>query len=39
MLTELHNRHFSERLFYADSLPNGVSACYNGNIAAMRVAL
>ena len=39
MLTEIHNEHFSERLYYADSLMSGVGACHNGNIAAMRVAL
>ena len=38
MLTELHNKHFSERLYYADSLPSGVDACHNGNIAAAYIA-
>ncbi len=38
MLTETRNKHFSERLYYADSLMSGVSACHNGNIAAIRVA-
>ena len=38
MLTESHNKHFSERLFYADSLPSGVGACHNGNIAAAYIA-
>lgn len=39
MLTELHNRHFSERLFYADSVSAfvGVSPCFNGNIAVSRI--
>ena len=39
MLTKLHNRHFSERLFYADSVSAfvGVSPCFNGNIAVSRV--
>ena len=37
MLTETNNKHFSERLFYADSLFDNVPfalPCYNGNIAA-----
>ena len=38
MLTRAHNKHFSERLFYVDSLPQTASACYNGNIAASRIA-
>lgn len=38
MLTETRNKHFSERLYYADSLPSGVSACHNGNIAAAYIA-
>jgi len=38
MLTETRNKHFSERLYYADSLMSGVGACHNGSIAAMRVA-
>mgnify|MGYP003478011502 CR=1 len=39
MLTELHNRHFSERLFYADSVSAfvGASPNYNGNIAVSRI--
>lgn len=31
------NSRFSERLFYGDSLPQGATACYNGNIAATTV--
>ena len=38
MPTETRNKHFSERLYYADSLPSGVSACHNGNIAAAYMA-
>ena len=38
MLTETRNKHFSERLFYADNLPSGVGACHNGNIAAAYMA-
>lgn len=34
MLTEIQNKHFSERLYYADNLPESATACYNGNIAA-----
>ena len=37
MLTETRNRHFAERLFYADNLPQSATACYNGNIAALRI--
>ena len=39
MLTKIHNRHFSERLFYADSVSAfvGVSPCFNGNIAVSRI--
>lgn len=42
MLTEAQNRHFSEKLYYADipsgALPNpNVTKCYNGNISAMSV--
>lgn len=39
MLTEVHNKHFSERLFYADNLPLSVSPCRNGNISAMLITL
>ena len=35
MLTETHNKHFSERLYYADN--PSATACYNGNISAARV--
>lgn len=38
MLTETRNKHFSERLYYVDSLPQTATACYNGNIAAARIA-
>ena len=34
----MSNRHFSERLYYADNLPEGVSSCYNGNISASHIA-
>jgi len=34
MLTKTDNSHFSESLFYADTLPLPVQKCYNGNIAA-----
>lgn len=37
MLTETRNKHFSERLFYVDSLSVNVpfaQPCYNGNTAA-----
>ena len=42
MLTAMHNRHFSEDLYYADipsgALPNpNVTKCYNGNISAMTI--
>ena len=37
MLTNIRNRHFSERLFYADSLPQYAYACYNGNVSVMNV--
>ena len=37
MLTETRNRHFTERLFYADSLPQYATVCRNGNIAALRI--
>lgn len=33
-LTHIRSKAFSEHLFYADSLVNGMSARYNGNIAA-----
>ena len=36
-LTASVNSRFSERLFYGDSLPQGATACYNGNIAAATV--
>ena len=36
-LTQLSSGDFSERLFYADSLPNGATANYNGNIAAIHL--
>ena len=35
--TAIENRHFSERLYYGENVPNGSSACYNGNIAATTV--
>ena len=35
--TQSVNRHFSEYLFYADSLPNGSTAYYNGSISASRI--
>lgn len=35
MLTETQNKHFSERLYYADN--PSATACYNGNISAARV--
>lgn len=38
MLTETHNKHFSERLYYADNLPDGANPCRNGNIAAIHTA-
>ena len=38
MLTETNNKHFSERLYYADNLPLHASPCYNGNISAARIA-
>ena len=38
-LTKLSNAHFSEHLFYADSLPNYANAYYNGNISAMNICL
>lgn len=34
MLTQTRNKHFSERLFYADCLPQAAHACYNGNLSA-----
>ena len=37
MLTGTRNRHFTERLFYADSLPQSAAACCGGNIAALRI--
>jgi RHS repeat-associated protein len=39
MLTETRNKHFSERLYYADSVFQVLHAthCYNGNIAASRI--
>lgn len=40
MLTETKNRHFSERLFYADSLSllsSSAIPCHNGNISAAQV--
>lgn len=33
-LTASVNSRFSEHLFYGDSIPQGATACYNGNIAA-----
>lgn len=36
-LTASVNSRFSERLFYGDSLPQGTTACYNGNIAAATI--
>lgn len=38
MLTETNNKHFSERLFYADNVSNFSHAtpCYNGNISVAR---
>ena len=38
MLTETNNKHFSERLYYAENLPPHASPCYNGNISAARIA-
>ena len=38
-LSALLNEHFSEYLFYADSLLNDAVACYNGNISAMNICL
>ena len=38
MLTETDNKHFSEKLYYADNLPAGVGACHNGNISASHIA-
>lgn len=38
-LTKLSNAHFSEQLFYADSLPNYATPYYNGNISATSVYL
>ena len=38
-LTKLSNAHFSEHLFYADSLPNYATPYYNGNISATSVYL
>ena len=38
MQTETSSKHFSERLYYADNLPENVSACHNGNISAIRTA-
>ena len=35
--TQSVNRHFSEYLFYADTLPNGATAYYNGSISASRI--
>ena len=35
MLTETDNKHFSEKLYYADNIPDGVNPCRNGNIAAL----
>ena len=42
MLTEMHNRHYSEQLFYADQslladFAPHAQACYNGNIAATQM--
>lgn len=39
MLTETRNKHFSERLYYADSVfqVQHATHCYNGNIAASRI--
>lgn len=34
MLPQTRNKLFSERLFYADSLPQAAHACYNGNLSA-----
>ncbi len=36
-LTASVNSRFTERLFYGDSLPQGATACYNGNIAATTI--
>ena len=33
-LIDIQSNTFSEHLFYADDLENGMTACYNGNIAA-----
>ena len=39
MLTEAHNKHYSERLFYADNvwLFNTASPCHNGNISVSQI--
>ena len=40
MLIESHNKYFSEKLYYADSLgrlSSFATACYNGNIAASKL--
>ena len=37
MLTETSNKHFSERLYYADNLPEFATACHNGNISASTI--
>ena len=36
-LTKITSGDFTEQLFYADSLPQGASATYNGNIAATSI--
>lgn len=38
MLTETNSKHFSEKLYYADNLPEGANPCRNGNIAAIHTA-
>ena len=33
-LTEIQNKHFSEKLYYDSNLPKHAKPCYNGNISA-----
>ena len=39
MLTETNNKHFSERLYYADNVPQYGIQCYNGNISVITTTL
>lgn len=38
-LTEILNKHFSEKLYHADNIPEYATACYNGNISSVAITM